>query len=165
MQTAVFTDTGKMKSTSVPFFQNPMQTSRKQDTGFVPVLFPLMKNRRTLFIIIFLAGLQIVTTVFGFGIWKCPVYTTLGIQCPGCGISTAMSLLVQGNWEEALHAHLFAPFLLAGFFLIAAFAFLPEKIYRKLLCRIYLLERKIGFVQWLFVSMFLYWIVRISGMI
>ncbi len=34
---------------------------------------------------------------------RCPVYTILGLQCPGCGGTRALAALLHGGWGEALH--------------------------------------------------------------
>jgi len=150
---------------NVQVFQALSLNPRKQDIKFKPVLFPIMKNRRLTLILSLLATLQIGTTLFGFGLWKCPVYSTFGIPCPGCGISSALSLLVQGKWESAIQTHAFSPILLAGFFLIMVVNLLPKKAHTKMLSRIYSLEQHIGFIQWLFTGMFIYWLLKISGLI
>src|SRR5262245_27646137 len=54
--------------------------------------------------------------VFG-GPPLCPMALTLGMPCPGCGITRATCLLTHGRVAEALAFHPLAPFLLlyAGF--------------------------------------------------
>jgi hypothetical protein len=42
----------------------------------------------------------------------CPTALTLGLPCPGCGLTRATSLLTHGHVGEALAFHPLAPFLL-----------------------------------------------------
>jgi len=42
----------------------------------------------------------------------CPMALTLGLPCPGCGITRATSLVTHGHFQEAVAFHPLAPFLL-----------------------------------------------------
>lgn len=48
----------------------------------------------------------------------CPIHRYLGIECPGCGATRALAVLLHGQWREAMRLNaLFVgllPFALAG---------------------------------------------------
>ena len=67
-------------------------------------LFQDIKNFYPLIIIfIFFFFVCLIT-----GMGLCPVRATLGIPCPGCGLSRALLLIVQGNLIEAWCFHPFS---------------------------------------------------------
>ena len=47
--------------------------------------------------------------LFGLAVWSefplCPIAGSLGIPCPGCGLTRASLALLRGDWHEALHFH------------------------------------------------------------
>jgi hypothetical protein len=42
-----------------------------------------------------------------------------GIKCPGCGVKTAISELLAGDWQEAMNTNQAAPLVLAAMVLAA----------------------------------------------
>ena len=108
--------------------------------------------------------LQIGLVATGLDGWQCPVKAALGIPCPGCGLSTAMVLLLRGEWRAALSTHAFAPVLLFGFVLMAVVTALPEPLHRKAVSRIAALERRTGIVTGVLLALVVYWCVRLLGL-
>ena len=53
------------------------------------------------------------------GIFKCPVYETIGIPCPTCGITRAYKLFLTGHIKDAFMMH--PLFLLPAVFLFRPF--------------------------------------------
>ncbi len=45
-------------------------------------------------------------------LYRCPVYYSLGIKCPGCGSLRAMHYLLHGDFPTAVHYNLMVPVLL-----------------------------------------------------
>jgi len=56
----------------------------------------------------------------------CPLPLTLGIPCPGCGITRAFSLATHGHFAEAYAFHPLWPLLLAYFGLIWIYKMVEE---------------------------------------
>jgi hypothetical protein len=42
---------------------------------------------------------------------KCPTYTLLGLQCPGCGSTRALHQFLHGNWNAAFRLNPVVPLL------------------------------------------------------
>jgi len=86
---------------------------------FTPVLGPLMQRRRTIALLATAVFAMVGLTAAGITTWQCPLRSTLGIICPGCGLTRAIVLLVQGHWQAAISLHAFAPLVLAIGILLA----------------------------------------------
>ena len=101
-----------------------------------PVLTPLIENRLIVVSLVGLASFQLLTTSLSIHVWSCPLKSVFGIPCPGCGLSTAITFLLHGVWEEAMHIHAFAPVFLVGIIFIGYVAILPMR-FRNLLQHFY----------------------------
>lgn len=128
-----------------------------------PVLAALMQHPRVLKIMTAGALLQVGLTTAGVDGWQCPIHSTFGIPCPGCGLSTAMALFVQGKWREAFYSHAFAPVFLAVTGLLTAVALMPEHLARRVVRRLAVLEKRTGIVAITALAMLIYWVLRLSG--
>lgn len=56
------------------------------------------------------------------GLPPCSSVLLFGRPCPGCGLTTSFTSTVQMNWDKALGAHPFGPWLYAAFTLSAFLA-------------------------------------------
>lgn len=140
---------------------------RSRMTGFLftPVLTPLIQNRRIILILAGVAALQVWLTAMRIPGWQCPIKTSLGVQCPGCGLSTAMVLLIQGQWRAAVCVHAFAPFFFVGFALMMIIGILPERPHLESVRLIAMLERSTAFTPILLISIIVYWLLRFPGLL
>ncbi|TET85393.1 MAG: DUF2752 domain-containing protein [Desulfobacteraceae bacterium] len=127
---------------------------------FTPVLAPLVQDRRITLILMGVAALQVWLTAIGFPGWQCPIKSSLGISCPGCGLSSAIALLIQGQWQTAVSVHAFAPVFLIGSLLLMVAAVLPERLHRNSVRWIAWLERCTGIIPLLLISITVYWVLR-----
>ncbi|MDX2441038.1 MAG: DUF2752 domain-containing protein [Desulfobacterales bacterium] len=107
------------------------------------------------------ATLQVVLISAGLRGWQCPIHSTLGIQCPGCGLSTAMSLLIKGDWQGAMRTHAFAPVFLFAFVLMGIVSILPENLHRKAVLQIAAIEKHTAFAAYILFGIIVYWIFRL----
>jgi hypothetical protein len=130
-----------------------------------PVLGPLMRNRRVTILLATVMVVQILLTTSGCIAWQCPVKSTLGVECPACGLTRAMVLFARGYWKSAIGLHAFAPiFLGAGIFLVVS-SILPAGLRQKIADQIAAFERLSGIGGLLTLSILAYWILRIITMI
>ena len=105
--------------------------------------------------------LQVGLVATGLPGWPCPVKTFLGILCPGCGLSTAVVYLLQGQWENALRSHAFAPLFFFGFVLAAVVSALPGDTHRQAVSGVAHFERRTGIVAFLLLGLVAYWTLRL----
>ena len=152
-----------------PAYGQPARTARSEDTGkslkfgwfFTPVLGPLLSNRWLTAIFLGVGLTQLILVASGLQGWQCPIENAFSISCPGCDLTTAMTLLVTGQWVAAVGLHAFAPLFLviiAGMLVAIA---LPTDYLRKVSASITVIERKTGLTAIVMFSMVLYWLLRI----
>ncbi len=127
---------------------------------FTPVLGPLLSNRRLLGFFLGVGLVQLILVATGINGWQCPIRSTVGTTCPGCGVTTAMALLVKGRWAAALEMHAFAPLFLMVLALVAAAIVLPRQYLAKLSTAVSLLERKTGITAIIMLGLIFYWLLR-----
>ena len=132
---------------------------------FSPVLGPLVQNRQAIVLLAAVTVVQVALTAAGTIAWQCPVKPTLGVVCPGCGLTRAMVLFAQGHWKAAIDLHAFAPiFFGVGIFLVIG-SILPAGLQQKIAYQIAAFERLTGIVGLLILSILAYWILRIINLI
>lgn len=126
-----------------------------------PVLAPLLKSREFCLITVGILGAHLTLVALGLPGWPCPIRSTLGIPCPGCGLSRAANTLLRGNWREALTIHAFAPLFVLAVALVALVGLLPTPSRIKLVGWMEIAERRTGFFFWLLTALVVYWLARI----
>lgn len=68
----------------------------------------------------------------GAGIPVCFFHAVTGLPCPGCGLTRALSSLIQGHPASAFSYHPFAFIVLPLFAMLAAHNFLPLPVRQRL---------------------------------
>lgn len=132
---------------------------------FAAVLGPLMQNRWIIVLLAALTAMQAALAAVLTVAWQCPVKSTLGVICPGCGLTRAVVLFAQGHWKAAIDLHAFAPVVFGiGIFLVIG-ASLPTGRRHKFAERVAAFERRTAIVALLMLSIAAYWILRIIQMI
>ena len=126
----------------------------------MPVFVILLKEKRVTLLLIGVVIIQVLSMVLGYSLWNCPVKTTLGFPCPGCGLSTATILFFRKEFSIALSAHLFAPVFLAGFGFAVVSILLPSRQHGKLVQWIEKVEIRTGFFAYILFSLLVYWAVK-----
>jgi hypothetical protein len=125
-----------------------------------PTFSSLIEHRKIVFFLLVVIVIHIVSTGIGYGLWPCPIKTTLGFKCPGCGLSHAIVSMSRGEWDVAMKEHVFAPLFVLGFLMLSGIVLLPAQLYQQVYFRIKLLEEKTGFFNLMMAAMVIYWIVR-----
>ena len=126
-----------------------------------PVAFPLLRDRKMTLLLLAVGALIFVLFAFGVSVWPCPLLHTLGIPCPGCGLTRATYFLLHGDIRTSLTYHAFAPFFLLGAFGMAAGALLPEKMRSPALRTLEKFERRTGALYVFSIALILYWLARL----
>lgn len=132
---------------------------------FVPVLGPLMQNRWIIVVLAALTAVQIALTAAITIAWQCPLKSTLGVICPGCGLTRAVVLFAQGHWKAAFDLHAFAPVFCGIGVILVVGSILPAGLRHKISCRIAAFERRTAIVALLSLNLLIYWILRITNLI
>src|SRR5512133_801429 len=80
------------------------------------------------------AGLSLafVCAPHSFGASICWWQNTIGVSCPGCGITRSLSCGIRGRFGESLHYHPMGPFILVLFVFIALFSVSPKGLRLKI---------------------------------
>ena len=128
---------------------------------FTPVLAPLLLNRWLNCILAAFGVVQLLLEHVGLAGWQCPVYSTSGLICPGCGLTTAGLLLLKGSWRPAFEIHAFALPLLSGILVMGTIGILPTRYRVKAVRKVAAVEKRTGIVVILLFAMILYWLMRI----
>jgi hypothetical protein len=132
---------------------------------FAPVLASLVQNRWSALALVGIAVLQGGLVALGVDGWRCPIKAVLGVPCPGCGLSAAMILLLQGEWRAALSSHAFAPVFLFGFVLMTVVSLLPGRLHQGVVRWIAALECRTGVVMFALLGLVVYWGFRLFGLV
>jgi hypothetical protein len=135
------------------------------DGFFAPVLGPLMQRRWIIVLLTTAVFAMLALTAARITTWQCPLRSTLGIICPGCGLTRAMVLFIQGHWRASISLHLFAPIVLAIGILLAASSALPERLQQKMVAHVTDFERRTGITALLILGALIYWILRICHLL
>jgi hypothetical protein len=134
--------------------------SRRFEWFFTPVLGPLLLNRWLIGIFLGIGLIQLILVATGINGWQCPIRATVGITCPGCGLTTAMTLLAKVQWAAAVDVHAFAPFFWVVLALMVAALLFPRPYQKKLATTVAVLERKTGITTIITLGMVFYWLLR-----
>lgn len=126
-----------------------------------PALASLLRRRRLAVLISVAALLQTALVKAGLPGWPCPVAHTLGLPCPGCGLTRAAVALLRGDWRTAFALHAYAPVLLLALFLFACAALLPTRPRDALVGTVAAFERRTGVSALLAAGLVVYWLARL----
>ena len=142
------------------------QNERKMRTSisnrfFTPVLTPFLESRALALMIVGCAVTQTLLVFFGVPSWQCPIRAATGIPCPGCGLSSAMVLLLKGRWLESIERHAFAPIFLMAFVLLGIASLLPAAWHQKVVDVMSRAERQTGFAVVIVLALVGYWGIQL----
>ena len=101
-----------------------------------------------------------IISLFGYSIMPCPIRELLGLQCPGCGLTSGCKALVRGEWHEALHYNWFSPVFALFWFLVGVGLFLPTQYRTKFIHVVKLTERRTYWPIFLGLSLVIYALTR-----
>jgi hypothetical protein len=130
---------------------------------FTPVLAPLLRQGSLVRLLAAVGVTQLVLTAAGPVGWSCPVKSALGIPCPGCGMSTALALLVQGDIYEAVRVHAAAPLALTGMVLLVVCSLLPASWRWRVAQAVARVEKRTAMIPLMVFGSLAYWAVRCLG--
>jgi hypothetical protein len=136
-----------------------------KQSWFSPLFATLLQDRRIGLLLLGAGGLQLGLNLIGLPGWICPIKAVLGIPCPGCGLSTAITELLRGDWQQSLSTHIFAPIFLLASAILLAVTLLPEKGRQTTVSAMAAFEKRTGISALVLISLLVYWCVRLSGLL
>jgi len=128
--------------------------------AFVP-LSALLRNRRFGLILTGALSLHIIFVLLHLPLWECPFFIVTGLPCPGCGLTRACLLLLQGDVHAALRFHAFAPVFVLLISMMMIATVLPKTVTEPFIQKAEMLERKTGVTLIIFSGLILYWLARL----
>ncbi|MGD9228642.1 MAG: DUF2752 domain-containing protein [Desulfobacterales bacterium] len=159
------TSTSLTAGTRLAMTADSVNMRRIKDGLFAPVLGPLLQNRWIIALLVAASFVQIALAATGITAWQCPVRSTLGVDCPGCGLTRAAVLLIQGHWQASFDLHAFASIFLGIGIFLAIGSILPARLQQMVAYQTANLERHTGIVALIGFGFILYWITRVLNLI
>ena len=132
---------------------------------FSPVFSQLLEDRRGSLLLVGAGAAQLGLNLAGLPGWVCPIRAATGVPCPGCGLTTAILQLLKGDVAGSLQTHAFAPIFLAALALMLVALLLPKDARQKLAAGMARVEARAGLAAWVMLTLFLYWGVRLPGLL
>lgn len=126
-----------------------------------PVFAQILESRPTTLLIVGAAVAHATLNLLGLPSWECPILHTLGVPCPGCGLSRGIGALLHGDWQTALTFHAFAPVFLASLIFMAVVLLLPVASRRQVVEWTRIFEAKTGLVAIGLIGLMVYWLARL----
>ncbi len=96
-------------------------------------------------------------------LYRCPIKSLTALPCPGCGLSRAGWLLLNGRLYAMWQLHPFAPYLAVWGIMLAGAAFLPDSLRKRWLDGWVALERHTKFHAIFLLALVLFGIARFIG--
>lgn len=127
---------------------------------FAPILAPILKNRPLVVLLLAVGALQLLLGYFNLPGWRCPLLHTLGIPCPGCGLTRATLAFLRGDWRQGLTLHAFGLFMPLVLLLISS-GILPSHLKQQFVFQVEKLESRTGVTALLLLALMAYWLVRL----
>jgi hypothetical protein len=128
---------------------------------FDPILSPILRDRKIMFVISGAALLQLGLASLKLPSLQCPILQVLGIPCPGCGLTRAIVWLFRGDWHRSVTFHAFAPAFVVALTLIALTAMLPKTSRERVGEVTESIERRTGITGLLLLALVIYWLARL----
>jgi predicted metal-binding membrane protein len=106
-------------------------------------------------------SLHILMASLHLPVWECPFFGVTGLPCPGCGLTRACMLLLQGDVHAAVRFHAFAPIFIVLISAMMIATFLPKTFTEPLIHKAEILERRTGLTILILGGLILYWLARL----
>lgn len=122
---------------------------------------PLLADRRLCLVLVGVVVGHFAAAEVGLSGWQCPVRHTLHVPCPGCGLTRATKLLLQGEWSHSLQVHAFAPAVVLFAALLVVSLVLPIAWRQFGLGALAKIEQRTHVTTLILLALVGYWLVRI----
>jgi hypothetical protein len=132
---------------------------------YSPVFSGLLMDRRAGSVVFLAGGIHLGINLVGLPGWVCPIRAATGLPCPGCGLTTSVIQFLHGDFVESLETHAFGPVFLLILLIMAAALIAPSNLRQQLVVFIDRLETRFGLTAWLLFILFVYWGIRLVGLV
>ncbi len=126
-----------------------------------PVFSTVLENRAETSMIVGFGIVHLGSNLLGVTFWSCPILSTTGMPCPGCGLTHATMQLLHGDLIDSLKTHAFAPVFLVALLLMVVVLFMPKSVRSRIINFVNRLETRNGITAWVFCLLMFYWAVRL----
>ncbi len=126
-----------------------------------PPISSVLRDRKFTMALAGAIGLHIGLVSLSLPSWECPFFRVTGIPCPGCGLSRATILLLNGEFADSFRFHAFAPVFLFAIVALFLSILLPKSIVQPAIARAELAKRKTGLTALILGGLILYWLARL----
>lgn len=121
----------------------------------------MLRNRRSCQALIAALGVHSVLSLLKLPSLPCAFFRLTGLPCPGCGLTRACLLLVQGDLRASFNYHAFAPVLVVFITILIAGTLLPKSWSEPFILKAETLERQTGITVIIMGGLILYWLARL----
>jgi hypothetical protein len=129
-------------------------------TAFSPIA-TLLRDRR--FGLLLTGALSLNAAAFALHLpgWECAFFRVTGIPCPGCGLTRACMLLLEGKVQASIKFHAFAPIFIVLIGMLIICTLLPRTVTESFINKAETLERQTGITIIILGGLILYWLARL----
>ena len=125
------------------------------------ILTRLIENRNRARIVTLFVMVYALFFVLNIDAWQCPIKSSFGIPCPGCGLTHAIFDLIRGNWKASFQEHPFAPVVLIGILVVFIASILPASWHVRMKDQLSSIEQRFPVVLFFLILLFFYWIIHL----
>jgi len=126
----------------------------------VPVFSSLVRHPRVAAIMLLGAGIAGGSQALGIPVWRCPLKTVTGLDCPGCGLTRGTLALFEWRWPDALESHLFSPLVPLVVATVGIILIAPAPARPKIIATVELVENKTFLGAFITLSFLVYSLTR-----
>ena len=137
-----------------------MKSSQPGKLPHVALLSILLEDRKLGFAMLGGGLIYFIISLFGYSIMPCPIRELLGLQCPGCGLTSGCKALIRGEWVEAFHHNWFSPVFALFWSLVGIGLFLPNPYRTRFIDFVKVTEQRTNWPIWLGLSLCIYALTR-----
>jgi hypothetical protein len=137
-----------------------MRSAMVPQTAFLP-LAAILRNRRFGLVLAGVLSLHVTFVWLQVRVWECSFFKLTGLPCPGCGLTRACMLLLQGDVRDSVRFHAFAPIFIILISVMMLATFLPKIVTEPFIQKAETLERQTGLTIIILGGLILYWLARL----
>ena len=128
---------------------------------YKPVIAPLLASRQFNIIFASVPAVLILLEITDIFHWQCPFKYITRLDCPGCGLTRAVLIFLDGNICVSFRQHPFGILFVCVWILMAVLAVIGEDKRKSFTGKITGIEEKLPIIMVLFILFMLFGLVRV----